>query len=197
VTVHAINLTLYRLEKDYGKDSLKTVYVDGLPRDLEGAKKLADLDRYWFQAWAVHLIGLQSMEKGSDRGVDGVGFFMDDNSGKHKKILGQVKSGAVKSGDVRDFVATMEREKAVLGAFICFNPPTKDMKTDAAAAGFYQSPMNPGNNVPRVQFITVPKLLDGSGRIETPHQIVQTTHKIGKGKKGKKAEQIQLLSEPF
>ena len=41
-------------------------------------------------------------KKGSDKGVHGVITFLDDTSGKPKQVIVQVKSGHVKSGDIRD-----------------------------------------------------------------------------------------------
>ena len=48
--------------------------------------------------WSVGRTG----KKGSDKGIDGIKVFVDDNSGKAKRVIVQVKSGHVKSGDIRD-----------------------------------------------------------------------------------------------
>ena len=112
VTVHAITMTMSRLKQHFGDSIANLIFSDGLPKGLAGAVRLAEIDKYSFQAWAVDRLGLQGTPKGSDRGVDGTGFFRDDESGKYKKIIAQVKGGSVNSGDVRDFVATMNREKS-------------------------------------------------------------------------------------
>jgi site-specific DNA-methyltransferase (adenine-specific) len=44
--------------------------------------------------------------------------FIDDASAKPKRVLVQVKSGHVKSGDIRDLVGTVQREQAAMGVFI-------------------------------------------------------------------------------
>ncbi len=49
-------------------------------------------------------------KKGSDKGIDGIKVFVDDNSGKAKRVIVQVKSGHVKSGDIRDLVGALDRE---------------------------------------------------------------------------------------
>ncbi|MEJ7625169.1 MAG: hypothetical protein WKF34_14350 [Pyrinomonadaceae bacterium] len=49
-------------------------------------------------------------KKGSDKGIDGIKVFVDDNSGKAKRVIVQVESGHVKSGDIRDLVGTLARE---------------------------------------------------------------------------------------
>ena len=48
----------------------------------------------------------------------GIKVFVDDNSGKAKRVIVQVKSGHVKSGDIRDLVGTLDREGGAIGVFI-------------------------------------------------------------------------------
>ena len=79
----------------------------------------------------------QDKKKGADKGVDGVIYFKDDAGGVHKKIIVQVKSGAVGSPQIRDLKGVLEREKAAIGALITLKPPTKAMREEAAAADFY------------------------------------------------------------
>ena len=95
--------------------------VKGEPTDLGSARQLAYDDRYQFQWWALSLIrakplggqdGSKEGKKGSDKGIDGVIAFIDDASGKAKRVLVQVKSGHVKSGDIRDLRGTVQREQA-------------------------------------------------------------------------------------
>ena len=73
----------------------------------------------------------------------------------------QVKSGRVKSGDIRDLVGTLDREKAALGVFITLEPPSRDMLTEAASAGFYES-LAWGRKFPRIQIVTIEQLLAGT-----------------------------------
>ncbi len=44
---------------------------------------------------------------------------------KPKRVLVQVKSGHVKSGDIRDLVGTVQRENAAIGVFITLETPSK------------------------------------------------------------------------
>jgi len=64
--------------------------------------------------------------------------FIDDATGKPKRVLVQVESGHVKSGDARDLVGTVQRENAAIGVFITLEPPGREMITEAASAGSYQ-----------------------------------------------------------
>ncbi len=53
----------------------------------------------------------------------------------------------------------MEREEAEIGVLISIAEPTKNMREDAAAAGFYESPM--GSRHMRIQLLTIKQLLEG------------------------------------
>ena len=59
-------------------------------------------------------------------------------------------------------IATLARDGADIGLFITLAAPTKAMTTEAAAAGFYESPN--GKKYPRLQLLTVAGLLDGTQR---------------------------------
>ncbi len=140
ITHLAISLIRNRLQDSFNKD-LAPYEVIGEPKDHTGAEALALLDRYQFQWWAVGLVGArpaQDKKKGKDFGIDGNLYFFDDNSGKAKRIIISVKSGNIKSGDVRDLKGVLEREKAEIGAFITLKTATKDMTKEAITAGYYE-----------------------------------------------------------
>lgn len=121
--------------------------VIGEPEDFGSARQLARDDRYQFQWWAPSLIRAKPLggegnsktgKKGSDRGIDGVINFIDDDSGKPKRVLVQVKSGHVKTGDIRDLKGTVEREKAAIGVFITLEEPSRDMRSEAVSSRYLQ-----------------------------------------------------------
>lgn len=167
----AIALQKYRLAEMFPGIQFKVI---GEPEDIGSAQQLAQDDRYQFQWWALSLVrakplggeaGSKQGKKGSDRGIDGVINFVDDSS-KPKRVLVQVKSGHVKSGDVRDLRGTVEREEAAIGVFITLEPPTPEMKKEAVSAGFYHSP-GWGRNYPKIQILSIVALLQGA-KIEMP-----------------------------
>lgn len=167
ITHLSIALQKYRLEQSFPGISFNVV---GEPKDLSAARQLANDDRYQFQWWALSLIrarplggeaGSKTGKKGSDKGIDGVITFLDDASGKAKRVLVQVKSGKVKSGDIRDLVGTVQREAAQLGVFLTLEEPSRDMVTEAAAAGVYRSP-GWGKDFPKIQILTIAELLRGA-----------------------------------
>jgi site-specific DNA-methyltransferase (adenine-specific) len=98
--------------------------------------------------------GSREGKKGSDKGIDGVIAFIDDNTGKAKRVLVQVKSGHVNSSHIRDLKGTLQREQAAIGVFITLEPPSKDMISEAVIAGFYHS-QGWNQNYPRIQILTM------------------------------------------
>ena len=162
ITHLAIGLIKYRLLHAFGLKQKHDYAVIGEPTTIEGAKQLAsDNERYQFEHWALGLVGARASAKGpgADKGKDGQLSFQEGGVGsEHKRVLISVKSGAVKSGDIRDLVGTVEREKAVMGWLITLEPPSKPMRTEAASAGVYKSPWGAH---PRIQILTAEQLLEG------------------------------------
>ena len=135
ITHLSIALQKYRLGDAFGLQAGKDYQVIGEPEDLGSAIQLSTEDRYQFQWWALSLIKARPLgegrvregKKGSDRGIDGVISFIDEANGKAKKILVQVKSGKVKSGDIRDLRGAIDREGAAMGVFVTLEEPTREI----------------------------------------------------------------------
>lgn len=167
VTHLAIAMHKSRLKDRFGFEPKIDYAVIGEPEDLSGAKQLAREDRYQFQWWALSLIqarplggdGGRTGKKGSDRGIDGAINFLEER-GAVKRAIVQVKSGHVKSGDIRDLKGTLEREGAQIGVFVTLEEPSRDMVTEAASAGFYHSDLWQ-KDYPRIQILSVEELLNG------------------------------------
>lgn len=105
--------------------------------------------------------GSKSGKKGFDRGIDGVINFIDGRQGELKRALIQVKSGHVKSGDIRDLKGVLDRESAQIGVFITLEPPTREMNTEALTAGQYHSEVW-DRDYPRIQILDIEELLAGT-----------------------------------
>ncbi len=86
----------------------------------------------------------------------------------------QVKSGKVKSGDIRDLVGTVDREKAAMGVFVTLEEPSRDMNKEAVSAGFYHSP-GWDTDYPRIQILTIEELLHGA-EVKMPPQQWTSQH---------------------
>ena len=165
ITHLAITLVRHRLHDSFG-DALRPYEIIGQPTDSGSAAALAEQDRYQFEWWALGLVDARpanDRRRGADAGVDGYINFFDDNSGKPKRIIAQVKSGHVNRGMIATLKGDMEREKAEIGLFITLQPPTEPMRQEALSAGIYTPDHFPDQQHPRVQVLTIDELLDGAG----------------------------------
>lgn len=182
ITHLSILLLKNRLKDSFGLAAGTHYKVVGLPEDLGAAQQLAQDDRYQFQWWAMSLIpgcrpyggvaGSKTGKKGADKGIDGLILFIDDQGGKPKQAIVQVKSGSVKRSDIATLKGDVEREGAAIGVFVTLEPPSGPMRQEAAAAGFYSSP-GLAKDYPRIQILTVEELLKGS-EVKMPQQALTT-----------------------
>jgi len=170
ITPLATTLIKSRLYDAFKIEAKKDYDLIGEPTTLSDAKHLANQDRYQFQWWALGLIparpyggqaGSKTGKKGADKGIDGVMTFTDSSSDSDKRIIIQVKSGKVKSGDIRDLNGTVDREKnAVMGVFITLEPPSHNMELEAMEIGYYHS-QGFNRDYPKIQIFTIEQLLAG------------------------------------
>ena len=173
ITHIAIALMKSRLNDTFGED-LSEYEVVGVPQDVESARALATESehdgRYQFEWWALGLVDARpaTRRRGADSGIDGSVNFFDDNSGKAKRIIVQVKSGHVRRDQIATLKGDMEREKAEIGLFITLEEPTEPMRQEAVSAGFYEPEHFPGQLYPRVQILTIESLLTGEAGAEYP-----------------------------
>ncbi len=194
VTHLAITLMKRRLEDTFGEE-LTPYEIIGEPKDLKGAEALAQQNRHQFEWWALGLVDARpagGKKKGADKGIDGYIYFKDDESGKAKEIVLQVKSGHVTVSHIRDLIGVMDREKAQVGAFITLEKPTRPMEKEAVTAGFYEPEYFPGKQYPRIQILTVKELLEGK-KLEYPKMLEATFKKAERKRKGKEPEQEKLI----
>lgn len=195
ITHLAISLMRHRLHDTFGSD-LTPYVVIGDPKDLSSARALAEENRFQFEWWSLGLVDArpaQDKRKGADRGVDGYINFFDDNSGKAKTIVVQVKSGHINAAYIRDLKGVLEREKAPIGVLITLEKPTKPMLQEAAAGGFYEPEHWPGHYYPKIQILTIQELLD-SRQVEYPrHAPIATFKKAKRLRKIGNDEQGRML----
>lgn len=142
----------------------------GVPKDLEGAQRLADDDKYEFEKWALSLIGATpgtQGKKGADGGFDGNLYF-----GKPaQRAVVSVKGGRhVGVGMVRELDSVRRRVGAEVGILLTLTPPTKPMTSEAAAAGLFKHERFAP--VPRVQIITIETALaQREGAVTLPARL--------------------------
>ena len=180
ITHIAITLIRHRVHDTF-KDDLNPYEVLGQPQDVASAQALAtdseNSGRYQFEWWALGLVDARparDRKKGADSGIDGHINFFDDNSGKAKRIVVQVKSGHVTRNQIAALKGDMEREKAEIGLFITLQNPTGPMEAEATSAGFYTPEHFPDSHYPRIQILTIEELLNGK-RAEYPRLAPEAT----------------------
>lgn len=145
--------------------------VHGTPKDLDGARDLAERNKYQFQWWACSLVNAQPFggkKKGADSGIDGLIYFTHDLKQTGKIVV------SVKGGDnigvamIRDLGHVIEREKAAMGFLVTLAPPSKPMMKEAAGLGFYESPITRAR-FPKLQILTIEGLLNGTEQARYPN----------------------------
>jgi site-specific DNA-methyltransferase (adenine-specific) len=192
ITHLAISLIKSRLSEMFPElGDIKTI---GEPVDEAGARTLAQADRYQFQWWALSLVKARPVQstgkRGADQGIDGVINFFDDNSGKPKRVLVQVKSGKVSVTTVRDLRGALEREGAQMALLITLEPPTAAMRREAAIAGEYQHAFA-DERYPRLQILTIKALVEEGARPHMP--LPFGTFKQAAREKPRHADQVPLV----
>src|SRR5207237_362060 len=84
-------------------------------------------------------------------------------------------------------------ERAEIGVLLSFEAPSAGMRSEAADAGFYESPWG---KHPRLQLRTIRELLDGRG-IDYPHVTgSNVTHRRAERERRVDAEPMELFERP-
>lgn len=195
ITHLATTLIKHRLQNAFGDQVSETYEVIGEPKDLSGAIELSKTEPYQFQWWALGLVGARPVDqkKGADRGIDGRLYFHDEPDSrktKTKQIIFSVKAGHTGVSHIRDLRGVIERENAQIGVLISMELPTKQMRTEAASAGFYKSSW--GTKHPVLQILTIEDLLSGKSVDCPPLSQVDVTFKKAPRSKANPGEQYLL-----
>ena len=164
ITHLAIGLVKRRLVQAFPRAEFD---IQGVPKDLDGARELAAADKHQFQLWALSMVEAQPFRggrKGADGGVDGYLYFKPDGRTTEKAVV-SVKGGQnVGVGQIRDLIATVDRERAKIGVFLSLEDPTTVMRREATAAGFYKTEHG---TFAKIQILTIEDVFAGS-RPHTP-----------------------------
>ena len=126
-----------RLKERNGFKKDRDFEVDGLPKNLEQARKLAEDDHFKFQEWAIEYLlnGISNSKKTGDGGIDGNLFFRIPTESENRRCVIEVKSGKNLNIDqVRSFIQTC-RENDCTGLFLTMGHITAGMKTECYNLG--------------------------------------------------------------
>ena len=193
VTHLAVALIRHRLRDTFGED-LGPYDVIGEPQDVASAESLALDNRYQFEWWALGLVDArpaQDKRKGADSGIDGYIYFFDDDNGKAKRVIVQVKSGNVGVSQIRDLKGVLERENAQIGLFITLEKPTSPMLTEATSGGVYVPDLYPNHEFPRLQILTIEEMLAGRDALY-PRFAPQATFRRAPRRRASEGRQASL-----
>ncbi len=195
ITHLSIGLIKHRLADRYGPEIVKAYRVTGEPTTVDDAAVLAKEDPFQFQAWALGLVGARiagSDRKGGDKGIDGRLYFHEGTS-ETRQIVFSVKAGHLVPAFIRDLSGVLTRENAQIGVLISFEEPSAGMRSEAAEAGFYESPWG---KHPKIQLRTIRELLDNRG-IDYPHVTGSNiTHRRAVRAEAAQPENLPLFDAP-
>ena len=174
ITYQSIAVILQRLEDSFGAETVAAITLDGIPRDMESARALAnkkdDRLRKEFEKWALLTYSKNratvNEKKGADKGVDGIAYFVT-GAETTERVIFQVKSGSVKRNDIATLNSDRQRENAALAVFITLEDSTKPMRDEALAAGVYHHGLL-NRDYPRIQIVTVREMIEDSKQIDLP-----------------------------
>ena len=167
IAIHAVKrVAAVRL-----RDRLKLVpgqdyAIEGVPRDLEGARDLWIRDKYHFQKWAVEAVdGFVTSKRTADGGIDGRIYFEDPRERDLQSMVLEVKGGKnVTIADLRALHSVLEREEAMMAGLIIMHPlgatKERNFRKLMGEAGDLEIPkhMHP---YPKMQLLTVEQILAG------------------------------------
>ena len=127
-----IDIAIHAIKRVSGlrlRDRLRLVQgqdytIEGVPRNVEGAKDLWERDPYHFQKWAVEEVdGFVTTKRTADGGIDGRLYF--DYPGKQdlQSMAIEVKGGKnVGIRDLRALHGVIENDLALMGGLIVLEP---------------------------------------------------------------------------
>ena len=171
IAIHAIKrVARVRLVDRCGLVADQDFTIDGVPRNVEGAKDLWERDKYHFQRWAVEQVdGFVTTRRTADGGIDGRLYFGLPREKSLQSMAIEVKGGKnVSIRDLRALKGVLDNDTALMAGFIVMDAlgGTKDRNFHSfmAEAGGLDVE---GIKYARMQMLTVEEIMDGK-RFHTP-----------------------------
>ena len=171
IAIHAIKrVASVRLRDRLALKEGTDFEIDGIPRDIEGARDLWTRDKYHFQRWAVEQVdGFVTTKRTADGGIDGRLYFGLPNDRALSSMAIEVKGGRnVGIKDVRELRGVLDNDGAEMAGIIVMHPlgqtKERNIRRFMADAGDMDVM---GVKYPRMQALTVADILEGK-RFHTP-----------------------------
>ncbi len=171
IAIHAIKrVASVRLRDRLGLKEGVDFEIDGVPRDIEGARDLWTRDKYHFQRWAVEQVdGFVTTKRTADGGIDGRLYFSLPNDRDLSSMAIEVKGGRnVGIKDVRELRGVLDNDDAKMAGLVVMHPfgQTKERNIRRFMANAGDMDVM-GVKYPRLQALTVEEILDGK-KFHTP-----------------------------
>ena len=174
IAIHAVKrVASVRLGDRLGLREGVEYDIQGVPRNVEGAKDLWRRDPYHFQKWAVEQVdGFVTTRRAADGGVDGRLYFALPSEPDLQSMVIQVDGGAnVPVSKLRDLHGVMEAQQARMAGFIVLEPlgerKRRNFEQYMAQAGDLDVL---GTEYPRMQLLNVEEIIAGA-RFQTPTPV--------------------------
>ena len=171
IAIHAIKrVARVRLQDRLGLEEGKDFVIDGVPRNMEGAKDLWERDKYHFQKWAVEEVdGFVTTKRTADGGIDGRLYFAIPKEKDLQSMAIEVKGGKnVNITVLRALKGVLDNDAALMAGLIIMEPlggvKERNFHQFMAWAGDLEI-----DGVPyaKMQMLTVDEMLEGK-RFHTP-----------------------------
>jgi site-specific DNA-methyltransferase (adenine-specific) len=179
------HLAITLIEDRFKKEDLKPIYeVNGFPKDIAMAEKLAQKDKFKFEEWIVEYVfkGHQTKRTG-DGGFDGhiIYSIYTRNKPIILRAIIEVKGGNVTLTQIRAFKDTIETYNADFGIFVAFEKYITDgMKKEANKLGFIENDNMDfgiiGNKPKKMYIITIEDIIANNTPIELKQMATNITY---------------------
>ncbi len=174
IAIHAIKrVAALRLRDKLALVENEDFTIEGVPRNLEGARHLWERDTYHFQKWAVEEVdGFVTTKRTADGGIDGRLYFDCPGKPDLQSMAIEVKGGKnVGIRDLRALHGVLENDLAMMGGLIVLEPlgerKTQNFKREMGKAGDVRIGQAA---YPALQLLTVQDIFEGK-RFDTPGAV--------------------------
>ena len=179
IAIHAIRrVAKARLEERLRLVEGEHFQIQGVPRNMEGARDMWSRDKYHFQKWAVEQVdGFVTTRQSGDGGVDGRIYFAMPETDAHKRRPLESMAIEVKGGKnvginvIRELRGVLDNDQALVAGLIVMEPlgerKERNFRKFMADAGDLDVL---GMKYARMQMLTVAEILDGK-RFHTPGAV--------------------------
>jgi len=179
IAIHAVKrVAKVRLQERMHLVEGEHFTIEGVPRNIEGARDLWSRDKYHFQKWAVEQVdGFVTTRQSGDGGVDGRIYFAMPANDAYKSrglenMVIEVKGGKnVGINVIRELSGVLDNDEALLAGLIILEPlgerKERNFRKFMAEAGDLDVL---GIQYPRLQMLTAEEILEGK-RFHTPGAV--------------------------